>query len=125
MMSKPKPTIHSESKSPSTSPCTSQLHAGSLVSKQEEEESTTTAQAHNTPERLSPKSPKVQLLIHKLQGFSISPQKSELSQGNVTSQFVPFHPLTRLQSEKLGIEPTKLPLPKRKRARKTTKGSNN
>ena len=73
MASKPKSTDHSKSNSPSTSPRTSQLHAGSPVSKQEEEESTTTAQIHNTPERLSPESPEVQLLIHKLQGFSISP----------------------------------------------------
>jgi hypothetical protein len=33
------------------------------------------------------------------------------------------HPLTRLQSEKLGIEPTEFPLPKRKKAKKITEGS--
>jgi len=99
------------------------LHAGSLVSKQEEEESTTTAQIHNTPERLSHESPEVQLLIHKLQGFSISPQKSEVSQSTETSQFNLPHPLTSIQSGKLGIEPTELPLPKRKRAKKNTEGS--
>jgi hypothetical protein len=83
---------HSESKSPSTSPRTSQLHAGTPVFKREEEESTTTAQTHHTPERLSPESPEVQSLIHKLQGFSISPQKSEVSQGSETSQFNPTSP---------------------------------
>ena len=62
-------------------------------------------------------------MIHKLQGISISPQKSEISQGSVTLQYNPSHPLTRLQSEKFGIEPTKLPLPKRKRTRKSLKGS--
>ena len=59
MASKPKSTDHFESKSPSTSPHTSQLHAGFPVSKQEEEESTTTAQAHDTPERLSLECPEV------------------------------------------------------------------
>ena len=59
MASKSKSIDHSESKSPSTSPRTSQLHAGSPVSKKEEEESTTTAQTHNTLERLSPESPEV------------------------------------------------------------------
>lgn len=41
----------------------------------------------------------------------------------MTSQYIPSHPLTRLQSEKLGIEPTELLLPKRKGARKTPQGS--
>ena len=50
-------------------------------------------------------------------------QKSEISQGSVTLQFNPSHPLTRLQSEKFGIEPTELPLPKRKRVRKSPQGS--
>ena len=99
------------------------MHSGTPVFKREEEESTTTAQSHHTPDRLSPESPEVQSLIHKLQGFSISPQKSEVSQGSVTLQFIPSHPLTRLQSEKLGIEPTELPLPKRKWERKTTEVS--
>ena len=123
MVSKFKSTYHSKSKSPPTSPRTSQLHAGSPVCKQEEEESTTTAQIHNTPQRLSPESPELQLLIHKLQGFSISPQKSEVSQGSETSQFNLPHPLTRLQSGKLGMKPTELPLPKRKMAKKNTEGS--
>ena len=38
-------------------------------------------------------------------------------------QFNLPHPLTRLQSGKLGIELTELPLPKRKRAKKNIKGS--
>jgi len=122
MVRKPKSTDHSESKSPSTSPHTSQLHAGFLVSKQEEEESTTIAQAHDTLEQLSLESPEVQSLIHKLQSFLISPQKSEVSQSSETSKFNLPHPLTRLQSRKLGIEPTHLPLPKRKRAKKNTEG---
>jgi len=62
-------------------------------------------------------------LIHKLQQFSISPQKSNKSQGNVTSQYNPAHPLTRLKREKFGVQPTKLPLPTRKRARNSPKGS--
>jgi len=123
MASNPKSKDHSKSNSPSLSPRTSQLHASPIVSKQEVEESTTTAQTHNTPEQLSLESPEVQSLIHKLQSFSISPQKSEVSQSSETSQFNRPHHLTRLQSEKLGIEPTEFPLPKRKRAKKNTEGS--
>ena len=41
----------------------------------------------------------------------------------MTSQYNPAHPLTRLKSEKFGIEPTELPLRTRKRARKSPKGS--
>lgn len=123
MASKPKSASHSESNSPSSSPRTSQLHVGSPVYKQEEEESTITAQIQHPPEQLSLESPEVQSLIQKLQSFSISPQKSEVSQSSATSQFNLPHPLTRLQSEKLGIEPTEFPLPKRKRAKKNTEGS--
>lgn len=96
MVSKPKSTTHSESKSPSTSPPTSPLQVRTPVSKQEVEETTTTTQAQNIPDKLTLESPEVQSLIHKFQGFSISPQKSEVSQGSVTSQFIPSHPLTRI-----------------------------
>jgi len=41
----------------------------------------------------------------------------------VTSQCNPTHPLTRLKSEKFGIQPTELPLPTRKRARKSSQES--
>ena len=123
MASKSKPTDHSQSKSPSTSPQTSRLHSETPVSKREEEGSTITAQSHHTSEHLSPESPEVQSIIQKLQGFSISPQRSEVSQGSQTSQFHLPHHLTRLQSEKLGIEPAELPLPRRKKAKKNTEGS--
>ena len=123
MASKPKSANHSKSNSPSTSPRTSKLHVDSSASKQEEEVSTIIAQTHHTSEQLSLESPEVQSLIHKLQSFSISPQKSELSQSSETSQFNLPHPLTRLQSEKLGIKPTEFPLPKRKRAKKNTEDS--
>ena len=59
MASKPKSASHSKSKSPSESPLTSHSHVGSPVSKQEEEESPTTAQTHYTPEQLSLESPEV------------------------------------------------------------------
>ena len=123
MASNPKSKDHSESNSPSLSPHASQLHATPITSKQEAEESTTTAQTHHTSEQLSLESPEVQTLIHKLQSFSISPQKSEVFQSSETSQFHHPHHLTRLQSEKLGIEPTEFPLPKRKRSKKNTEGS--
>lgn len=41
----------------------------------------------------------------------------------MTSQFNLAHPLTRLKREKFGVQPTELPLPTRKRARKSPKGS--
>ena len=123
MVSKSKSIGHSQSKSPSTSPRTSHFHSEIPVSKREEEGSTTTTQPHHTSKQLSPESPEVQSLIQKLQGFSISPQKSEVSQGNETSQFNLPHPLTGLQSEKLAIEPAELPLPKRKKAKNNTEGS--
>src|ERR1700690_2690329 len=115
MASKPKSASHSKSNSPSKSPHYSRSHAGSPTRNQEEEESTTTAQTHHTPEQLCLESPEVQSLIHKLQSFSISPQKSEVSQSSATSQFNLSPPLTRLQSGKLGIEPIEFPLPERKR----------
>ena len=123
MASKPKSASHSKSNSPSKFPRYSRSHAGSPAHNQEEEESTTTAQTHHPPEQLSLESPEVHSLIHKLQSFSISPQKSEVSQSSATSQFNLSHPLTRLQSEKLGIEPIEFPLPERKKAKKYTEGS--
>ncbi len=123
MASKPKPTSHSKSNSPSNSPSHSRSHVGSPTRNQEEQESTTTAHTHHTSEQLSLESPEVQSLIHKLQTFSISPRRSEVSQSSATSQFNLSHPLTRLQSEKLGIKPIEFPLPERKRAKKHTEGS--
>lgn len=87
---------HSESKSPSTSPPTSPSHFESLISKREVEKTTTTAENLNILDKSTLEPPEVLSLIHKLQGFSISPRKYELSQGSVTSQYIPSHPLTRL-----------------------------
>jgi len=122
MVRKSKSTDHYEIKSPSKYPSTSPSHSKSPISKREVQK-TTTAENLNLSEKSTLKSPEVQCLIHTLQGFSISPQKYELSQGSVTSQYIPSHPLTRLQSEKLGIEPIEFPLPKRKSERKTLEES--
>jgi len=59
MARKSKPITHFESKSPSTSPRTSWLPAGTPVFKREEEELTTTAQTHHTSKRLDTESPEV------------------------------------------------------------------
>ena len=123
MASKSNIASHSKSNSPSESPIHSQSRAGSPTRNQEEQGSTTTAYTHQPSEQLSLESPEVQSLIQQLQTFSISPQKSELSQSSTTSQFNLSHPLTRLQSGKLGIEPIQFPLPERKRAKKHTKES--
>ena len=85
MASKSKPTDHSLSKSPSASPRTSRLHSEISGSRREEEGSTTTTQPHYTSERLRLESPEVQSIIQKLQCFSISPPRSEVSQGSQTS----------------------------------------
>ena len=123
MASKSKSKYHSESKSPSPSPPTSPSHIEFLNLEPEVERTTTTATNPDFSEESAIEPPEVESLIHKLQRFSISPQRSDKSQGSVTSQYNPAHPLTRLQSEKLGIQPTELPLPTRKRARKSPKGS--
>lgn len=123
MASKSKSKYHSESKSPSPSPPTSPSHLESLNPEREVDRTIATATNPNISEKSTIEPPELESLIHKLQRFSISPQKSEKSQGSVTSQYNPSHPLIRLQSEKFGIEPTELPLPTRKRTRKSPKGS--
>ena len=85
MASKYKSKNHSKSKLPSTSPPTSPSHSESLNLKREVEKITTTATNLNISDRSTIEPPEVESLIHKLQGFSISPQKSKLSQDNVTS----------------------------------------
>ena len=120
MASKPKSKYHSESKSPSPSPLTSPL---SLNPESEVARSIVAATNPDISEQYTIEPPKVESLIHKLQRFSISPQKSDKSQGSVTLQYNHAHPLTRLKREKFGVQPTELPLPIRKRARKLPKGS--
>ena len=123
MDSKSKSKYHSESKSPSPSSQTSPSHIEFLNLEPEVERTTATATNLDFSEESAIEPLAVESLIHKLQRFSISPQRSDKSQGSVTSQYNPAHPLTRLQSENLGIQPTELPLPTRKRARKSPKGS--
>ena len=96
MASKSKSKYHSESKSPSTSPPTSPSHFESLNIEREADKTTTIAINLNISEKSTIEPPKVESLIHKLKGLSISPQKSEISQGSVTSQYNPSHPLTKL-----------------------------
>ena len=124
MARKPKSKYHYESKSPSPSPLTSLLHLESLNPESKVTGSTTAATNPDISEQSTIEPPEVESLIHKLQRFLISPQKYDKSQGNVTSQYNPAHPLTRLKSEKFGVQPIELPLPTRKRARKSPKGSN-
>jgi len=122
MASKSKSKYHSKSKSPSPSPPTSPSRLESLNLEKEVKGTTTTATNPHISDKSTIEPPEVESLIHKLQRFSISPRKSDKSQGSVISQYNPAHPLTRLKSEKFGIEPTELPLPTRKRARKSPKG---
>ena len=121
MASKSNSEYHSESKSPSSSPPTSPLHLNPEL----EVVRVSTATTHpDISEQSTIELPEVKSLIHKLQRFSISPQRSDKSQGSVTSQYNPAHPLTRIKSEKVGVQPTELPLPTRKRARNSPKESN-
>ena len=123
MESKSKSKYHSKSKSPSPSPPTSPLHLESLNPQSEVVGSTDAAINPDISEQSIFEPPELEYLIHKLQQFSISPPRSDKSQGSVTSQYNPAHPLTRLKSETFGVQPTELPLPTRKRVRKSTKGS--
>ena len=124
MASKSKSKYHSDSKSRSPSPPTSPSHLEFPNLNLEVERTIVTATNPDISEQSTIEPPKAETLIHKLQRFSISPQRSDKSQGSVTSQYNPAHPLTRLKSEKFGVQPTELPLPTRKRARKSLKGSN-
>ena len=89
MVRKTKSIAHYKSKTPSPSPPTSRSHSESPIFKQEVEKTTPTAENLNTPDNCSLEPHKVQSLIHKLQGFSISQEQSELSQGSVTSHLTP------------------------------------
>ena len=125
MASKSESKYNSEIKSPSPSPPTSPSHSEIVNLEPEVSRRTDTTTNPEFSEESAIEPPEVEYLIHKLQIFSISPQRSDKSQGSITSQYNLAHPLTRLQSEKLGIQPTELPLPTRKRARKSPKGSDN
>jgi len=116
MTPKSKSKYHSESKSPSPTPSTSPIQ---LTPEFEVARVSTAATYPNTSDQLIIEPPEIETLIRKLQGFSIFTQRSDKSQSCVTSQYNPAHPLTRLKSEKFGIKPSELPLPTRKRARKT------
>ena len=96
MASKSKYKYHFESKSPSPSLSTSPSHLKSLNIEREVDRATTTTTNPNISEKSTIELPEDESLIHKLQRFSISPQKSEKSQGSMTSQYNPSHPLTRL-----------------------------
>ena len=120
MACKYKSEYHSESKSPSSSPPSSPLH----LNPESEVTQVSTATTHpDISEKSIVELPEVESLIHKLQRFSISPQRSDKSQGSVTSHYNPAHPLTMLKNEKFSVQPTELPLPTRKRARKSPKKS--
>ena len=120
MATKSKSKYHSESKSPSSTPPTSPVW---LNPELEVARVSTAATYSNISDELIIEPPEIQTLIHKLQGFSIFSQRSDKSHCSVTSQYNPAHPLTRLKSEKFGIQPTEFPLPTRKRARKTPQES--
>jgi len=120
MAPKSKSKYHSESKLPSSTPPTSPVH---LNPESEVARVSIAATRPNISDQFTIEPPEVQNLIHKLQGFSISTQWSDKPQSSVTSQYNPAHPLTRLKSEKYGVQPTELPLPTRKRARKSPQES--
>ena len=118
MASKSLSTSHSESKTPSlTSSISSEIQNPREEIAENIQTPTTKISKHS--DKQQPESPEVQDLIHKLKGFSLSLEESEISEGSVTSKFVSSKPLTRLQSEKLGISPKEFPLPSRVKTRKT------
>ena len=112
MVSKSLYTCHSERKKPSSNSSIS----SELPNPREEIEKniqTPTTRVLKHSDNQPPESPEVQDLIHKLKGFSLSADEFEISEGSVTSKFVSSKPLTRLQSEILGIPPKEFPLPSR------------
>ena len=87
MVDKSKSTAHSKIISPSS---TSSISSTSQITKEEIDKSIQTPttkvsiQSANQP----PESPEFEALVHKFQGFSLSLEESEISEGSVTSQFV-------------------------------------
>ena len=84
MENKSKSTGHSKSNSPSSP---SPISYTSQIFREEIEKNinTPTTKALDLSDNQPPESPEVQALIHKLQGFSLSLEESELSKGSVTS----------------------------------------
>ena len=118
MESKSLPTSHSESKTPSlTSSISSKLQ--NPIERIEKNIQTPTTKISKQSDNKNHESPKVKYLIHKLKRFSLSLEESEISEGSVSSKFVPSKPLTRLQIEKLGIPPEEFPLPSRVKTKRT------
>ena len=97
----------SESHFKSTSPSSPSISSASQITIEEIEKiiQTPTTKVSEKSDNPIPESPEVEALNHKIQIFSLSLEESELSEGSVTSQFVSTRPLTRSQSEKLGISP--------------------
>ena len=122
MADKSKSTGHSKSNSPSSP---SSISSTSQITKEEIDRNiqTPTTKVSNQSDNQPLEAPEIQYLVHKLQGFSLSLEESEISEGSVTSQFVSSRPLTRSQSEKLGIPPKEFPLPSRVKTRKTSSES--
>jgi len=79
MESKSKSKYHSESKSPSSSPPASPLHLESLNPELEVAGATIATTNPDISKQPTIEPPKVESLIHKLQRFSISPQRSDKS----------------------------------------------
>ena len=95
MASKSLYTGHSESKTPSsTSSISSKLQNPSEEIENNIQTPTTNVSKQSDNQPLE--SPEVQDLIHKLKGFSVSLDQSEISKGSVTSKFISSKPLTRL-----------------------------
>ena len=95
MTDKSKSTRHSKSNSPSSP---SSISSTSQITREEIDRDiqTPTTKYSNQSDNQPPESPEIQALVHKLQGFSLSLEESETSEGSVTSQFVSSRPLTRL-----------------------------
>ena len=111
----------SESHSKSATLSSPSISSTSQITREEIDKSiqTPTTKFSDQSDNLPPESPEVEALVHKLQGFSLSLEESEISKGSVSSQFFSSRPLTRSQSEKIGIPPKEFPLPSRVKMRKT------
>ena len=121
--SKPQTRSPHKSRSPQKHPTTSRSNSKSPTQKSEIVETSPSSPqifCQSSTSEFTPESPKVQSLIQKLEGISISaenPVNPKAFEESVTSLFKETCILTRSKSERLGIPPFEFPIePHRKKS---------
>ena len=113
--SNPKSKGHLTSHSPSKSPPTSRSHSKSPTPRPQVVTKSPSTHPNTNDQPPLQKLPEVHTLIDKLEGISISQEKTQhselLYEGSVSSYLPTPHILTRYQSDKFGITPFEFPFP--------------